>query len=238
GMALAPLRHQAHRYACARCATSKSAQKGAWFPLRLLRPDTSDQVRIGHELLIGGVESCGLDDRLRDENAIEGIAVQQRQPTDESRRVRANRQFGEPGIEGGSGDLGRIEDKIVAAQSSLDGDLPDAGGAEQHLGVAPFDCGAGLSIEPVRLGERPQQDKGIEQHTHQRPSKASMTSSGNGASKSSGTRSFPAKTPRRRCRCEPMSGPKRATGLPDLAIMISSPAAAASTKRDNWVLAA
>jgi hypothetical protein len=44
-------------------------------PLRLPRPDTPDQVRISDELRIGCVESCGLDDRLRDENAVERIAV-------------------------------------------------------------------------------------------------------------------------------------------------------------------
>src|SRR6516165_1344879 len=76
---------------------------------------------------------------------------------------------------------------------------------------------------------------GVEQHAHQRPSNASASSSGKEASKSSGTRNFPAKMPRRRLRPGPASGPKRATGLPDLAMMISSPATAASTKRDNWV---
>jgi len=56
-----------------------------------------------HELLIGRVESRWLDDRLRDENAVKGIAVQQGQPADKSSRVRAERQFGEPGIECGFG---------------------------------------------------------------------------------------------------------------------------------------
>jgi hypothetical protein len=96
--------------------------------LQLARSDQLDQVRIGHELVIGCVEGCGLDDRLRDENAVERIAVQQRQPVDKSSRVRADRQFGKPGIECGSGNLGRIERKIAATKSGFDGDLPNAGG--------------------------------------------------------------------------------------------------------------
>jgi hypothetical protein len=42
------------------------------------------------------------------------------------------------------------------------------------------------------------------------------------------------------CALSPRLGkrPNRATGLPDFAMMISSPAAAASTKRESWVFAA
>src|SRR5262249_21724212 len=138
----------------------------------------------------------------------------------------------------GSSNLGGVERKIAAAESGLDGDLPNTGGAEQHLGVAAFDRGPRFRVKAAWPGERPQQHVRVEQHAHHRPSKTAITSSGNGASKSSGTCSFPANTPSRRLRGRSLRGPKRAKGLPALAIMISSPAAAASTKRDNWVLAA
>jgi len=108
--------------------------------------------------LIDRVERRWLDDRLRDENAVKRIAVQQGQPADKSSRVRAERQFGEPGIECGSGNLGGVERKIAAAKSGLDGDLPNAGGAEQYLGFAAFDRGARLTIQPAGLGERPKQN--------------------------------------------------------------------------------
>ena len=99
-------------------------------------------------------------------------------------------------IQGVAGFSTYVERKIAAAKSGLDGNLPNAGGAEQYLDFAAFDRGARLTIQPAGLGERLKQNMRVEQHPHQRPSNASMTSSGNGASKSSGTRSFPVKMPR------------------------------------------
>ena len=50
--------------------------------LRLQRSDASDQVRIRHKPLVARVEVRGLANRLRDENAVEGIPVQQGEPAD------------------------------------------------------------------------------------------------------------------------------------------------------------
>src|SRR5207253_1889859 len=103
-------------------------------------------------------------------------------------------------------------------------DLPYACDAEQHFARAAFDGGAGLLIETMRLRQGPKQNVRIEQDAHQRPSNASRTSSGKSASKSSGTRSLPANTPSVRFRRGAESGPNRAIGLPDFAMIISSPA--------------
>src|SRR6516162_11072675 len=99
----------------------------------------SDQVRIGHKLLIGRIQGRRLDDRLSDENAVERIAVQQGKPGDQSRGLCADRYLGEPGIERGLGNLLRIKGKIAAAKPGFDRDLPNTGGAEQYLGVTGFD---------------------------------------------------------------------------------------------------
>src|SRR5208282_2948081 len=78
----------------------------------------------------------------------------------------------------------------------------------------------------------PEQNMRIEQQAHYRPSNASRISDGKGASKSVGTFSRPAKIPRRRfLRLAGPSGPSLASGVPDLAMMISSHAAACSTRR-------
>jgi hypothetical protein len=164
--------------------------------------------------------------------------VVRRQLGDERCGIRSDHQLDKPGLDGSAGDLRRLNHEIGAAQPRLDGDFPDACDAEQHFGGAAFDRGASLRIETMRLRQSPQKDMRIEQDAHQRPSNTSRTSSGKSASKSSGTRSLPANTPSVRFRRGPESGPNRAIGLPDFAMMISSPAAAASTKRESWVFAA
>jgi hypothetical protein len=69
---------------------------------------------------------------------------------------------------------------------------------------------------------------------------APAAASESGASKSGGTIAFPVREPRRRFGrfSRVTSGTRRATGFPALAMMISSPAAASSTSRENCVLAA
>src|SRR5271169_2488687 len=132
----------------------------------LPRADVPDQVRIGHKLLISGVEGCRLDDRLSHEKAVERIPVQQRQAADEGGRVRANGQFAKPRVDRRSGDFGWVENKPGAAKSGFDDDLPNAGGAEQHLGVAAFNRAARLRVQPARLTKSPQQNMRVEKHTH------------------------------------------------------------------------
>src|SRR5438094_138410 len=65
-------------------------------PLRLRHSDASDQVRTRHKPLVGRVEVRGIANHLRDENAVEGVPVQQREPADKSGRVRADRQLVNP----------------------------------------------------------------------------------------------------------------------------------------------
>jgi hypothetical protein len=46
-----------------------------------------------------------LEDRLRDKNPVEWVAMKERQLGDECRSIGADRQLGKPGVNGGSGYL-------------------------------------------------------------------------------------------------------------------------------------
>jgi hypothetical protein len=67
---------------------------------------------------------------LRDENAIEWIAVEGRQLRDESCGIGSDGQFDEAGVESRSGNLRGGDGKVCATEPGLDSDLPNAGGAE------------------------------------------------------------------------------------------------------------
>ena len=81
------------------------------------RADSPDQIRIGHELRIGRVQGYGLGHRLGDEKAVEGIAVQEWQPRDESGRADADRQFAGTRAECCLGNLARVEGKLVPTEA-------------------------------------------------------------------------------------------------------------------------
>jgi hypothetical protein len=78
---------------------------------------------------------------------------------------------------------------------------------------------------------------GIEKKVHS-PCSNIRTSSGLAALKSFSMRTFPLQAPSVRFFPVPPYATSRATGLPAFASTISSPAAASSTSRDRWVLAA
>src|SRR5690242_7830868 len=103
---------------------------------------------------------------------------------------------------------------------------------------------------PVQLGRREQvvnENAGVHQILHifffaflgGPPSNASRISSGKGASKSSAILMVSpyAPWPRLRPLAGAETGTSRATGIPRLAIEISSPAATRRSNLDNWVLA-
>src|SRR5947208_15094321 len=127
--------------------------------------------------------------------------------------------------------------EVQLAYASLDGDLPRADGAH-HNEFGPLHRADGSG--PKLLQVPPNQRVGIEQQPHSdSPVNRRNTSGGSGASKSSAIHPLPFPNPYLRSRRVSLgaSGTSRAFGLPDLAIVISRPAAACSTRAARWVFA-
>jgi hypothetical protein len=129
----------------------------------------------------------------------------------------------------------------------FDCNLPHAGHADKNAAVGRsngFHCGLG---QPLIVGQPPEQDVGIEQEIHffEGPSFGSMgaeyqsasSSSDIGSSKLSPNQTLPFNMPGLRTGNGLAKGANLAIGLPALAMMISSPWLANSTKRESWVLA-
>ena len=92
------------------------------------------------------------------------------------------------------------------------------------------------AAESAAILERPEQSVGIKQEAQALRPPGGLRRS-NGASKSSGYSNSPFAVPSFRRAGLPQAI-RRARGRPALAIIISSPAAASSTRRERWVLAA
>src|SRR4051812_11013211 len=131
-----------------------------------------------------------------------------------------------------------IDAELRPERFGLDRDFPDAHGREENLVVRGFDRIPRRTGQAPRLRQRPKQDVRVEQETHQRPSNAAITSSGSGASKSCGTRSFPLRRPSVRLPGALPIGTSLATGRPAFAMTTSSPSTTSSMSRERFVLAA
>src|SRR6266480_595343 len=127
--------------------------------------------------------------------------------------------------------------QVQLAYGALDGDLPRADGAHYNeFGPLHRADGSG----PKFLQVPPNQCVGVEQQPHSdSPVNKRNTSGGSGASKSSAIQPLPFPNPYlRKWRVSfGASGTRRALGLPDLAMMISRPCAACSTRSERWVFA-
>src|ERR1700756_2185975 len=114
--------------------------------------------------------------------------------------------------------------------------LPECGGTDVNF-CCVLDQLSGLRWQFWIIAQGPKQDVGIQQYSHGWfPSNASSMSSGNGASKSSGTTSLPFIAPIRRPVGFP-TGTRRAIARPCLAMVMIWPAAASSTSFDKLFFA-
>src|SRR2546425_8919915 len=120
------------------------------------------------------------------------------------------------------------------AEVRLDHDLPCARGAEEDLVPAIRDESAGASRELIAVGDPPEEGVGVEQQSH---SKCFARSFGSGASKSGETTIRPRAVPGVRRSVRGLSGTIFATGLPALAMVISSPRRTRSMRRERCVFA-
>src|ERR1035438_2459366 len=128
--------------------------------------------------------------------------------------------------------------KSQPAEPRFDGHLPHGGGADPEpragLKQRSFASGAqtGAPSHP------PDRDMGIQQQVHHSMPNGSPISGGSGASKSSLIHILPFNMPKVLRTSGFSRGTRRATGLPALAMRISSPAATSSRRPERWVLAA
>src|SRR5208283_4496510 len=130
------------------------------------------------------------------------------------------------------------------AMRCLDGDFPRRYRADID-GIGFIDELSGLDRQ--RSDRRPQRNLGIEQQPHFRGfsesgppplANPSRTSSGSGSSKSSAIQTLPFSVPNLIGACfSRFNGTSMATGVPDLAMMVPSPRAAASTNSENFAFA-
>jgi hypothetical protein len=95
-----------------RATTPASAASSAWAGALLTRTgsglgrsDAADQLRIGRETRISGIEYRRLEHRLRHQDPVEGVAMKKREFGDKSGRLRIDRQFLKPGVECAAGDF-------------------------------------------------------------------------------------------------------------------------------------
>src|SRR4030095_1636956 len=126
-------------------------------------------------------------------------------------------------VEQPSAQQARLDAEVFPSEAVLDGDLPQAGGAEAKLIARSVQALARRRRETLRLTGRPEQELGVQQQLHPSlPNRAAISASPMRL-KSSGTAISPARKP---SRCG-VGGASSATtftsGLPALAITNASP---------------
>src|SRR5262249_54322304 len=120
--------------------------------------------------------------------------------------------------------------RVELAQAPLDLDLPDRHGADRDQRGTVLDASPDPRVQRL-TAQPPQQRVRVEQQAH-RSSNAAITSGGV-RSKSGAMETWPRHRPGFRL-ADASYGTSLATGRPALPMMISSPAAARSTRRDSW----
>src|SRR5438270_4393851 len=207
----------------------RCGEVAAW---RASRPHHRHPIRLERPVRCEDRES--LVQRLRDQQAVERVAVVAWQVTQQV-PVTYRRRKREKSI--ARHDVVDCVLEVQPADGSLDGDLPRADGAHYNeFGPLHRADGSGPKLPQVP----PNQRVGIEQQPHSdSPVNNRKTSGGSGASKSSAIQPLPFPNPYLRKWRIPLgaSGTRRALGFPDLAMMISRPCAACSTRSERWVFA-
>src|SRR5215216_3074186 len=200
---------------------------------RVLRPEQIDLV--GRELAVGRKELQILQLGLCDEKPVEGVCMMKREAAGLQRVTVLDRQRRRAARHHPAEDvLLRRQGKREFPERILDRDLPGARGREEELVLGILEQRPDRLGKLLRPGLHPQPTVRVEEDS-QEWNRAS-TSSGKGASKSSGTSKSPSSWPMRRCGLE-STGTSFATGLPARAITISSPPATRRSSRDRCVFA-
>lgn len=109
---------------------------------------------VAGELLVACEERDAFDQGLGQQEAVEGIFVQRGQAIDIHRMLAGNGKLGVAVVEQSPAQQTRLDDEVRSSQGLLDGDLPQAGGAEEELVARVVQERAGRRGEPVRLAGR------------------------------------------------------------------------------------
>jgi hypothetical protein len=147
-------------------------------------------------------------------------------------------QLGVAIVQQGAAQDAGIDLEVGAAKAGLDGDFPDARGAEQRLGFGRLDQLSRRGRQAWRTGCGPQQQVRIKQQLQRgSPNSVSMAPAPI-LSKSTGTAICPARNPMRFGPPSGLStGASFAIGLPAFAISTDSPAATRASRREKCVFA-
>lgn len=104
---------------------------------------------------IRGQQGDAFDNRLCDQDAVERIFVKWWQGVDGQRVFATDRQLDIPVIQQPAAQQSSVDQEIVATEAALDGDFPQAGGAEDKFVVGRFNQCTCCGRESVRLPGRP-----------------------------------------------------------------------------------
>lgn len=206
---------------------------------RLCQSDLDDGVAVTRQHGIMRHQPHGFGKRLCDQQAVEGILVMRGQRFDAGSMLRPHGKQAVAGVLEVAQRVRAVHGHVAAAEAVLDGDFPDAGGADPDHGPGRFDQLPRFCGKPGAVGDGPERDRGVQQQVHAPPPRNSRATSSACASMSSGTSKRPRATPMRGPGGASASGTSRAAGRPLRAMMISRsrPCSMSSTRRDSEDLA-
>lgn len=201
-----------------------------------LWPGIERRVSVCQHLFVDRHQSHPFVSCLHDQEPIEGVPVHGLQRVDAGRMTQADGQRRQVvGLESPR-DIGRDGlGQRQLAQASLDGHFPHARGREENVVARMFNLAPRARRQALGLGVPPQPDVSVEQQLQ--GSKSSRTVAGSGASKSSGSVNTPRSRPATLLARGGRTLTIRATGLPSLAMTISSPASTRARSFERCVLA-
>src|SRR4051812_27382180 len=110
------------------------------------------------QLSVAGDEHDPLADRLRQQQAIEWIFVEERQDIDGESVTAGDRELRKAIVEETLEQVTRVDPEVVSIQCAFDGELPDAGGAKEEFVMAISHDGTRGLREAMREDRHPDQE--------------------------------------------------------------------------------
>src|SRR5205085_10883 len=124
------------------------------------------RARVPGQLRVGCHEGDALDERLGEQQAVERIFVQKRQAVDVDRVLAGDRKLGVTIVQQPAPQQPRLDAEVIPTQRILDGDLPEAGRAEQQLVAGVVEQGERRLRQSLRRAGGPEQELRVQQELH------------------------------------------------------------------------
>ena len=124
-----------------------------------------DEIGVPRQHRVSGEEAARKHECLRDQESIERVPVVERKLRNRTGCGRINYGFAEAGERRRLGDLERFDGEIHSAELRLDGDLPNARGAEECR-IGRRDQFARLGRKSPRVRQRPKKNMRVDEDTH------------------------------------------------------------------------